>query len=404
MYSNERNGLILDQNAYQGVLGEFLKYVEPFTEADNAAILIQALAGLGIYMGPDFYKIAGDAQRGKLFVVIVGNSSKARKGTSWGIVYELLSAVDSYFTRNRILSGFGSGEAIIGKLKDSDVSDRALEVDPRLVVAGGEFAQILQVMNREGNTLSAVIRDGWDNRPMSSIVKSGELKVSNHHIGLISHITNEELLGSLKRHNYFNGFANRFLYVWSKRSKMVPFPEPLDPGIVQSFGIRIRESIRKVKDQVGTELRMSPESSDIWADTYPELSRDRYGLTGAVLSRAEAQVIRLAVIYAVLDGSSWIEPGHMRAALAVWEYSEASVNRIFEQIQSGNEDRIVSLLKEAGKLKRTDIHSMLGNNLSGAEIDRIKESLVSNRFISVNVVHGGRGRPSEEWTYVPPTE
>lgn len=402
MLSEHYESVKLGDEAYQGVLGEYLRYVEPFTEADNAAILLQSLVALGIYMGPDFYRVAGDLQRGKLFAVVVGNSSKARKGTSWGLVYQLLSAVDAHFTKNCILSGFGSGEAIIGKLRDSDGSNGAPATDPRLVLAGGEFAQILQVMNREGNTLSSVIRDGWDNRPMASVVKGGELKVSNHHIGVISHITNEELLSLLKGHHYFNGFANRFLYVWSKRSKLLAFSDSPDQAVVQSFGIRIRDSIKKVRDQKNSELKFSPVASQIWEQIYPELSRDRFGLTGAVLSRAEAQVIRLAVVYAVLDGSGWIDEDHLAAALAVWSYSEGSVDRIFGQKNSTNEGKLISLLSDAKTMRRADIHAIFGNNLSASDIDRLRGDLLAQGMISVSTAHKGRGRPSEEWTYVPP--
>lgn len=400
--SETEKPLVLSSEAFHGVLGEFVRYVEPTTEADSAAILTQALVGLGIYIGSDFYKLAGDKQRGKLFLVVVGNSSKARKGTAWGIVFDLLSSVDSAFTNKCILNGFGSGEAIIGKLKDSDDSESSQKNDSRLVLAGGEFAQVLQVMNREGNTLSAVIRDGWDNRPMSSIVKHGEIKVSNHHIGIITHITNEELLSLLKGQHYFNGFANRFLYIWSKRSKLLPFPESLDSGRVAEFGYRIRDSIDSLRKKQNFELRFSPSASKIWEQIYNELSRDTYGTTGSILSRAEAQVIRISVIYAVLDGSSWIDDCHLNAALAIWNYSEVSVNRIFGRSILSNEDKLISILKEAKVLRRSDVHAIMGNNSSSAEIERIKNSLIARQEIFIAMNGAGRGRPVEEWIYVQP--
>ena len=37
--------------------------------------------------------------------------------------------------------------------------------DKRLLVFEGEFAQVLRVMRRDGNTLSGILRNAWDGRP-----------------------------------------------------------------------------------------------------------------------------------------------------------------------------------------------------------------------------------------------
>jgi hypothetical protein len=53
-------------------------------------------------------------------------------------------------------------------------------------------------------------------------------------------------------------------------------------------------------------------------------------LLGAICGRAEAQTVRLALIYAVLDGSDGvIKLPHLKAALALWRYYEASVLYVF---------------------------------------------------------------------------
>ena len=46
---------------------------------------------------------------------------------------------------------------------------------------------------------------------------------------------------------------------------------------------------------------MTEEAVEAWAAAYPELSAERPGLVGAIIARAEAQVIRLALIFALLD-------------------------------------------------------------------------------------------------------
>ncbi len=67
----------------------------------------------------------------------------------------------------------------------------------------------------------------------------------------------------------------------------------------------------------------------IWAGIYPQLAEAEQGLVAAIISRAEAQVLRLSALYAVLDRSPMIREPHLLAALAVWDYAEASARRIF---------------------------------------------------------------------------
>ncbi len=68
------------------------------------------------------------------------------------------------------------------------------------------------VMKREGNTLSSVLRDAWDTGNMYVMTRNAPLTATNAHIGITSHITQEELLKTLGQTEMFNGFGNRFLW------------------------------------------------------------------------------------------------------------------------------------------------------------------------------------------------
>ena len=64
-------------------------------------------------------------------------------------------------------------------------------------------------------------------------------------------------------------------------------------------------------------VTMTDEAAAAWESAYPQLSADRPGLLGAVTARAEAQVIRLALIFALLDQRDTIDTVHLGAAMAV---------------------------------------------------------------------------------------
>ena len=89
---------VLSETAYFGLAGEIVRTIEPHTEADNAALLIQLLTGFGSLIGKTaYFRAEADHHHTKLFGVLVGASSKGRKGTSWGQIRRLLLRVDETF-------------------------------------------------------------------------------------------------------------------------------------------------------------------------------------------------------------------------------------------------------------------------------------------------------------------
>ena len=124
-----------------------------------------------------------------------------------------------------------------------------------------------------------------------------------------------------------NGLANRFSWLCVRRSKCLPEGGALHTIDFAPTLRRIGECVEFAQN-VGTVCR-DDQARTVWAEVYPKLSDGRPGLLGAATSRAEAQVMRLATIYALLDKSAVVRPEHLMAALAMWEYAEQSAKYIF---------------------------------------------------------------------------
>jgi hypothetical protein len=107
---------------------------------------------------------------------------------------------------------------------------------------------------------------------------------------------------------------------------------------------------------------------------YPPLSDGKPGLTGAILGRGECHVMRLALAYALLDGAGCIQTPHLLAALALWEYAEASARYIFGEATGDTvADRIVEALKIHGETSESDIlHKLFQGNVKA---ERIRSAL-----------------------------
>jgi hypothetical protein len=151
------------------------------------------------------------------------------------------------------------------------------------------------------------------------------------------------------------------------------------------------------------EVRRDEEARVIWHEVYAELSEGKPGLAGALLARGEAHVMRLALLYALLDRSAVIQAPHLLAALALWEYLERSVYFVFgDDLGDPVADDLLRLLRgcPAG-LTRTEISNYLGRNQSAEHIGRALGLLLRHRRVRREQQQTG-GRPAERWFAVTP--
>jgi hypothetical protein len=311
-----------DLAAYHGVLGDIVNAVAPVTEADPVAILGTLLASAGACMGHWQTIYQGSTQAANLFVVLVGDSATGRKGTAASIGRDVMSAAYPGWEK-LIVAGLGSGEGLIAHLKRSGDE----QSEHRALVLESEFGRLLTVMAREGSTLSPVVRDAWDGAAIGRFIAREQSLVTWHHVSVAAHVTSVELRQKMTSVDAANGFGNRFLWLAVRRTKLVPFPES-PKELVRPYVDALFRAIEAA--QTPADIHWSPDAADQWEVMYAaSASRVRLGLLGALLARAEAQVARLALLYALLDRSSTVDLRHLLAARAVWDYAERSAAYIF---------------------------------------------------------------------------
>jgi len=211
----------LPREAYHGCVGRIVDAIRPHTEADPIAILFQLLVGFGNLIGRHaHFWIDGANHYTNLFVVLVGQSSRGRKGTSWGHARGVLKAIDEEWSGSHIETGLSSGEGLIKSVCDRS-SDNAGVDDKRMLVVEPEFANVLKNADRQGNILSVILRQAWDDSNLQVLTVS-KTKATGAHISVIGHITSDELRRYLTATEQANGFANRFLWICVRRSKLLP--------------------------------------------------------------------------------------------------------------------------------------------------------------------------------------
>ena len=283
--------------------------------------------------------------------------------------------------------------------------------DKRLFLDEREFFQALTVMKREGNTVSRIVRDAWDSRPLASLTKNSPARVMEPHISISAHITEDELRRTLDQTSMANGYANRFLFVCVRRSKELPHGGSLGQSAIDALAREVREVFSKAPknaftaygDQYskGDQITMDEEAHALWTEVYHGLSNGHPGLLGAITGRAEAQTLRLALLYALLDGSNQIKVVHLRAALALWRYCEDSARYIFgDSMGDPFTDDLLRALRSSGGMTRTEINNMFKRNRSAEKIGAALASLEAYgraRCDERPPKGGGLGWPVEVW-------
>ena len=387
---------VLDDAALYGLAGEIVQTIRPYTEADPVALLLNSLTAFGNIVGDrPHFQVEFTKHPLRLFVGLVGETAKARKGLSWSTPRHLYASVDEAWASECVTGGLSSGEGVIHAVRDGKGEDAGVS-DKRLLLVEEELAQGLKVLAREGNILSAILRQAWDTGNLHPLTRNNPLRATGAHISIIGHITREELLRYLNDTEQANGFANRFLWACVRRSRPIPNPTGTPQHLLNPLITKLHTAVRGAT-AIGL-MRRDNEAEQLWSHIYAALWDGKPGLLGTIIARAEAQVMRLACIYAAMDCLSVVTSAHLKAAVALWEYCEASAAYIFgESLGDSVADEILRALRRAsGGMTRTGINHLFGRNKTAARLNRALSLLEKHGFV-LREARETDGRTAEVW-------
>jgi hypothetical protein len=388
-----------EQYALYGLAGKIVRTLAPHIEAQPEAILLQFLAAFGNLIGAGPHCMVGATRhRLNLFVILVGESSKARKGTSWNHIARLFAAVDPAWADNCVNS-----ERVTLRTLTSFLSPEH-SGDGRLLVLAEEVASMLHTMARTRSQLSPLLRSAWDSGTLRTLHGNRSLQARQGHLSLIGHITQRELDASLHRTETHNGFANRCLWACTKRSQCLPDGGNVPAENLMTLASDLRRVVAWTASQPDILLRRDREASEFWDSYYATLSQATTAIHDAATGRAEAQVLRLSALYATLDCSPLIRLPHLLAAYALWDYCSASAGLLFGTcIGDSITDRIHEALQSAERgLSRAQIRGLFHGHVGSSSIEESLEKLKNLGAIRSRTV-SGRGRPTTRWSVVDPS-
>lgn len=340
----------MSQDGFPPLLREIVDAACASSEAHPVAVAANVIAFFCAFIGRGVFQRIGDSSiHCRAFILIVGKSGKARKGTAEHTVREVFRRADKLLRKHlgnddrlRIhAGGLATGEGVAWAIRDPRERDENGKgagdpgvSDKRLLVIEPEFDNTLSQVRRDSNTLSATIRNLFDGRDLEPMTKTSQTCATRPHVCIIGHITGHELREKSTENDAANGLLNRFLLTYVYRPKLVALPEPTDESKLDHLATHIFDAIMRASEgdvhaNNNREIRLSAAARDLWKETYPQITRDRDGKGGSLLARSEMYARMLAMLFAVMHGRTEIEADDLHAAIAWIEYWHASVTYVF---------------------------------------------------------------------------
>lgn len=394
------------------------------SEASRAAVAITFLTYFSSLVGNRICFQVGDHDLyARLFSLIVGNTSRGRKGTSMQLVHKIFERVNVLLERNGLKSlglepykgGISTPEGIIYHIRDDgvDADDKVIigVAEKRLFIIETEFVNVFVKCQQYGSTMSGFLRNAYDGSPLAPLIKTNRTSVRRPHITMLGHITNQELLSKIKgTTEASNGSLNRFTIFHASRDKIIARPKPTSQKEIFAFAEEITEILEYVYNNSTPSsilLDFDAEAEAFWCEIYKEFKSDS-SVVGALTSRHEAQTLVFAMLLAVMDKSVLIKYKHLAKAVEWITYAEESIKYIFMTKdvakQTNKEDavklkiiEILGSLTDGQTMKTSQIRNSLTGNVRSMCSD-ILQSMLDNSPPLIEVFRDKtKGRSSDNY-------
>ena len=408
--------------AFYGIHGEIAMAGSAHTEAVPATLAVNVLARFCATLGREPIVQIGDDRRSlRPYVLIIGPTSRGRKGTSAQLPNQIFGHVDTMLGHPlRCETTVSSGEGLVWMTRDpivggmGEIVDHGI-ADKRVLLEISEFSGVLAQAKRESSVMTANLRDAWDGRRLSTPNKNSPCSATGAHFVAIGHITREEFTKLLTSTDIANGFANRFMMVWSARQKVVDDPQPTPEHLIFNFAQRLAAAVQAAWQRHDKPVLLSDAAKSRWKVIRRDLeARSRATNVASLMARCDTYVRILAAAIALINMEQVVESRHLDAALAWVDYWEDTANFCFTaaaeydsmiQAKTVSDEIVAAILKHGGKsVARSIVFNEVTNrgkrkDRPNAVLERAVTALQNEappRVVIDTVL--GKGRPKNQFS------
>lgn len=441
----DRSPPIAHDEMFPGVLGELVTLCCQQSEAVPAAVGAYAIALFSALVGPTVYYQLGDERRWlNNYYLLVGPSGMGKGASEYGPrrifrrVENLLAerfaqhwkqgmteGLTEYPSLDIHDGGLSSGEGLAtakaDDLKMGKDEPPVQVTDKRFLLLEPEFGNVLNMAQRKGNTLSHVLRNGYDGKTIRPLTKRDRVCVTDPFFVMVGSITPGELTGHDQNAVMtVNGMLNRTLMLWTRTNRMQPIPVPIPEVPLNQLADVLAERVLFARDnrfethfrkqaEAARPVRMSPEAEQFWIEHYSMMMNGAdCALVKTLCQRHRLHVLILSSLFALLDGQWMISADHIACARHWANFARRSViysYRHFEGQQSAKHHRttamvvlnaIDDLINKNGECKTSDLYHWFSNHITRELLTNAIGDCINfiPPLITQSKTPGQRGRPT----------
>ena len=407
----------LNEKFYDNWIGEYCLKLRDYANIDTQAVYFQALEIFGILCGRNVWYTYNTNPRYIADYFILCGETGAGKGTTFDLAKSLFKPKQSidllaqlthteqaYVAVN--FGRFGSAEGFV-----TELSARKRDFDVKGMILGDQFWGTLFLTDQEasaafvkmfydGSTINENLRQAWDSNTISNRTKASALVAYNPLVGLVWHITPNDL-NNLPSSLLHTGFINRMKLLHCKKPERSP---RVRAGLdVDHYKVKINEILCGVAANEPGEIVFD----DVAFNRLDEIAQQQHQWEGGVAQTHErytAHVERVACRLALLDG------GRRVVGVKEVEAAEAMQAIVFDHTEKmiapmRGADKDVCFRQKLLEYIRSSPEPVtkwdITKNVCGGQSellprrDAILEILVAEGIVETGMRKGKTGRPAE---------
>jgi hypothetical protein len=375
---------------WTGWLEDFRRWVTPTTDACEESIYAAGLLALSCAIGRSVSVNYAGVLYSNLYVVIVGPTSVSRKTT---VLRRARSVLQRAFTQDwlRWARSVGSAEGLLERFcRESEAGSgksKQLVFAPipgqRLILDESEFTGLFVKMSRPAtaNLLEVFLTlyDGEDYKPHT---RSRPMEIQQPFFSILSATTPTMLEKRIDDIHLTSGLLPRFAFFQATPRTPIAYPELSSAEGLEQLALGLQR-LSLYAQELSQSLELTPDARQAWEPVYisfQEEQRTIEGIGADLLSRMTALAMKVALIYAVMQGHRSIFEEDLHAGVSVARYCsdvalEMPLTRLDTSRAARLDEKILGTLNGVPTFAST-IHEQLSGRIGAEELRRELTNLV----------------------------
>jgi DnaA N-terminal domain len=310
---------VLPEVAWHSLANEYREIVGPSTEASHVYHFGCFLTAVGAALGRSVYIEKAGRHYPNLFAVLVGKSGGARKGTALHFGTHLALAL---YQKMGIVKSLDSREGFLEHLAELEKQQEG-RAGVSAIVYLAELRSLIEKTRMEGlGNIVPMLCDAYDcPEDLTVHTRKNPISVSLPTVSLCA-ATTQRWIEGLQMKDLEGGLGNRIMWVPGEPGRPIANPPARDQRRFTVLVRNLRKRIAHWPQKNGTEFRLSPAAEARWVTIYGELygHNDEDPLIEVLCQRLQNHCLKVALIWAALDGQAVIEQPHLEAAYTFTQF------------------------------------------------------------------------------------